>query len=272
VSLNLIHAIALSTTSSGGQENPFEVLFRHVVAHPVGEFLGITVWNHQWFQIGAVLLVFLAFAPVRKTVLQGGNGKAAKVLAGWVTWIRDEMVYPNMGETEGKKFLPYFLSLFFFILFMNAFGLIPAAATATASVYVCAALATITMAMMVIGGMISQGPIKFWVSLVPHGVPLWLLPLIFPLELIGLFIKPIALTVRLTANMIGGHLVLLSFLGLVFFFGSSVGTGVGLAVAPVSIAMSVFIMIIEGFVVLLQAYIFTLLSIIFVSQSLHPNH
>jgi F-type H+-transporting ATPase subunit a len=272
VSLSLIHAIALPLTSEGGQGNPFEVLFGHVVAQPVGQLFGLTVWNHQWFQIAAALLVFVAFAPVRRTVVQGGNGKVAKVLAGWVTWIRDEMVYPNMGESEGKKFLPYFLSLFFFALFMNSFGLIPAGATATASVYVCAALAAITMGMMLIGGMISQGPIKFWVSLVPHGVPLWLLPLIFPLEIIGLFIKPLALTVRLTANMIGGHLVLLSFLGLVFFFGSSVGTGMGLVVAPVSIAMSVFIMIIEGFVALLQAYIFTLLSIIFVSQSLHPNH
>ena len=196
-------ANSLSSTSGGGQENAFEYLYRHIVAHPSGEVFGLTWWNFQWFQLGAALLVFLAFAPVRRSIRQGGSGVVGKVLAGWVTWIRDEMVYPNMGEKTGRKFLPFFLSLFFFILFMNLFGLIPAGATATASVYVCAALAVITLSMMLIGGMIVQGPIKFWVSLVPHGVPGWLLPLIFPLEIIGLVIKPIALTVRLAANMTG---------------------------------------------------------------------
>jgi len=272
VSLLSNTAPALSASSGGEGQNPFEVLYSHIVAHPAGEFLGLAWWNFQWFQLASVVLVFLAFSSVRKSVTSGGQGVLGKVLAGWVTWIRDEMVYPNMGEKDGRKFLPFFLSLFFFVLFMNVFGLVPAGATATASVYVSAALATITFAMMVIGGMIVQGPIKFWMSLVPHGVPAWLLPLIFPLEVIGLVIKPIALTVRLTANMMGGHLVLLSFMGLAFYFGSTFGTGIGLAVTPVSIALAVFIMIIEGFVALLQAYIFTLLSIIFVSNSLHPDH
>ncbi|MBC8404666.1 MAG: F0F1 ATP synthase subunit A [Planctomycetes bacterium] len=264
--------LAISASSGGESQNPFEVLYGHIVAQSPVEFLGMQWWNFQWFQVAAIVLVFLVFAPVRKSVQQGNGGVHSKVLAGWVTWIRDEMVYPNMGEKEGRKFLPFFLSLFFFILFMNAFGLIPAGASATASVYVCLALATITFSMMVIGGMIAQGPIKYWVNLVPHGTPGWLLPLIYPLELIGLLIKPIALTVRLAANMTGGHLVLLSFMGLAFYFGSTIGIGVGLAVTPVSLALAVFIMIIEGFVALLQAYIFTLLSIIFVSHSMHPDH
>lgn len=267
------HAVLAASAPAGGAgENPFEVLFGHVVAHKAGEFLGMTWWNLQWFQLGAVLLTFLAFAPVKRAVEAGGGGYVTKMFAGWVAWIRDEMVYPNLGEKDGKKLLPFFLSLFFFILFMNCLGLVPGGATATASVYVCAALSVIILLMMVFGGILVQGPVKYLVNLVPSGVPGWLLPLIFPLELIGLFIKPIALTVRLAANMTGGHLVLLSFMGLAFYFGSNYGVALGLGVTPVSIGLSMFIMIIEGFVALLQAYIFTLLAIIFVGQSLHPDH
>jgi F-type H+-transporting ATPase subunit a len=265
--------LASTISASGGEgQNPFEYLFAHVVAQRVGTFLGLPVWNFQLFQLGAIVAIFLAFAPVRRAVQLNGGGYVTRVLAGWVGWIRDEMVYSNMGEADGKKFLPFFLSLFFFILFQNVFGLVPGGVTATGSVYVTAALAVIIILMMLVGGMIVQGPIKFWTSLVPQGVPFWLLPLIFPLEVMGLFIKPIALMVRLAANMTGGHLVPLSFMALAFHFGAEYSTGLGLAVTPVSVGLSVFIMIIEGFVALLQAYIFTLLSIIFVSQALHPDH
>lgn len=265
--------LATTVTAEGGEGvNPFEYLFKHVVAYQKGEFLGMAVWQFQIFQVAAIVAIFLAFAPVKRAVVQGTGGYFTKVLAGWIAWIRDEMVYPNMGEKDGKKLLPFFLSLFFFIMFMNVFGLIPGGYTATASVYVAAGLSVIIMLMMIVGGMMVQGPAKFWASLVPSGVPGWMLPLIFPLEVIGLFIKPIALTVRLAANMTGGHLVLLSFMGLAFYFGSSYGVGLGLAVTPVSLGLAVFIMIIEGFVALLQAYVFTLLSIIFVSQALHPDH
>jgi len=272
LSFPVLAAFSAPAASGGDTDNPFLYLFNHVVPHSSGEFLGMTWWNIQWFQLAAVVAVFVAFAPVRSAVVNGNGGMVSKVLAGWIGWIRDEMVYPNLGEKDGKKLMPLFLSVFFFIMFMNLFGLVPKGATATASVYVCAALAVITMLLMVVGGMLVQGPVKFWVSLIPSGVPGWLLPLIFPLEVIGLFIKPIALTVRLAANMTGGHLVLLSFMGLAFYFGSSYGTGIGLVVTPVSIGLSMFIMIIEGFVSLLQAYIFTLLSIIFISQCLHPDH
>lgn len=267
------HFLASSSAALAAEgQNPFEYLFGHVVAYQVGEFLGLPVWQFQIFQVAAIVAIFLAFAPVGRAVATNGGGVFTKVLAGWIAWIRDEMVFPNMGEKDGKKFLPFFLSIFFFIMFMNVFGLIPGGYTATGSVYVTAALASIIMLLMVVGGMVVNGPLKFWAGLVPSGVPAWLLPLIFPLEVIGLFIKPIALTVRLAANMVGGHLVLLSFMGLAFYFGSSYGTGLGLVVTPVSLGLSIFIMIIEGFVALLQAYVFTLLSIIFVSQALHPDH
>jgi F-type H+-transporting ATPase subunit a len=163
-----------------------------------------------------------------------------------------------------------FLTIFFFILFMNVLGLVPGAATATASIFVTGALAGITFATMVIGGMVVQGPFKFWLHLVPK-VPLALWPLMFAVELVGLVVKPIALMIRLFANMTGGHLAVLSLMGLVFFFGA-MSPVVGWASSPVAVGLAVFIMIIESFVALLQAYIFTTLSIIFVQASLHPEH
>ena len=189
-----------------------------------------------------------------------------------MTWIRDEMVYPNMEKEHGDRLLPLFLSLFFFIAGMNCLGLIPGGATATASIYVTAGLAFITFAMMIGGGMLVQGPLKFWKNLIPHGLPAWLVPLMFVVEIIGLLVKPFALTIRLFANLTGGHLVVLSFMALIFYFGTSMGTAAGIGSAPVWVGLAVFIMIIEAFVALLQAYIFTLLSIIFVGMCLHPEH
>jgi F-type H+-transporting ATPase subunit a len=257
----------------GGKQDPFEYLFGHVMPHKINglTLFGLQVWNIQYFQLAAIGLMFVAFAGVARAVRNGNPGPVARVLAGWVAWIRDEMVYPNMQKEHAQKLLPLFITLFFFILFMNLFGLIPFGATATASVYVTAALACITFGIMLVGGILIQGPIAFWKNLIPHGVPWWLIPLIFVMEFAGLFIKPFALTIRLMANMMGGHLVLLSFMGLAFHFGSQ-NAILGLAIAPISIGLSMFMMILESFVALLQAYIFTLLSVIFVSMCLHPDH
>src|SRR6185436_8742081 len=174
------------------------------------------------------------------------------------------------GRELGLKFTPYFLTLFFFLVFMNLMGLLPGAATATASIFVTAAMALLTLLSMIGGGMIAQGPVAFWKNLVPH-VPLPLWPLMFVVELIGLMVKPFALTIRLFANMTGGHMVVLSFMGLIFFFAKT-SPSIGYAASPVAVGFAVFIMIIESFVALLQAYIFTMLSIIFVASSIHPAH
>ncbi len=284
--------LALRPALSGGEgRNPFEVLFGHVLPHPIqrddilgsaflghhgdGEPLrlfGLTVWNIQAYQILAVLLLFLAFRGVAGAVRSGGGGGFQRVMAGWAGWLREEVVFQYMDRHHGQRLLPLFLFLFFFIFVQNALGLVPFGATATASAYTNAGLATVTFLCMILGGMLVQGPLTFWRNLIPHGLPAWLVPLMFVVELIGLCVKPFALTVRLFANMTGGHLVLLSFMGLIFYFGTNMGTGAGLGITPVGVGMSVFIMIIEGFVALLQAYIFTLLSVIFVGMCLHPDH
>lgn len=227
--------------------------------------------NLQLFQVAAVLLIFLLFSGVPRYVRTGHGDWMTKRLAGFAMYIRDEMVEPAMGESDGRKFLPFFLCIFFFILFMNLMGLVPGSATATANIFVTGALALITLFSMVFCGMAAQGPLAFWKNLVPH-VPLALWPLMFVVELLGLFVKPFALMIRLFANMTGGHLVVLSFMGLIFFFASSMGASAGYGVSPVAIGFAVFIMIIEVFVAMLQAYIFTQLSILFVGASVHPEH
>jgi F-type H+-transporting ATPase subunit a len=275
--LNTIASTLVASGGEGGEGNPFDQLFTHVV--PQTELFGVhlpmifgmQVWNIQVFQVLSVLMIFLVFGGVRRAITHNSGGRVSRIFAGWVAWVRDEVVYPNLGKEDGRKLLPLFLSIFFFITFMNLFGLIPFGLTATASVFVTAGLAILTLVVMLVGGMMAQGPVKFWVNLVPSGVPGWLWPMLFLLEVAGLIIKPFALTMRLMANMTGGHLVILSFLGLMFFFGQS-SQVVGWAVSPLVVGMSVFMMIIEGFVALLQAYVFTLLSAIFVGMCLHPDH
>ncbi|MBM3975843.1 MAG: F0F1 ATP synthase subunit A [Planctomycetes bacterium] len=231
----------------------------------------LVLTNLQLFQLLAVLLVLVFFSGVPKHVRTGQGDAPTRMAAGFAQWIRDEMVYPVMHKELGSKFLPYFLCVFFFILFMNLAGLLPGAATATASIFVTAALALTTFLSMIVCGMAIQGPIAFWKHLVPH-VPLALWPLMFVVELIGLLVKPFALMIRLFANMTGGHLVVLSFMGLIFFFAQQMGAAAGWGVSPLAVGFAVFIMIIESFVALLQAYVFTQLSILFVNASVHPEH
>ena len=231
----------------------------------------IVFTNLQLFQIASVLVVLLAFSGVPRYLRTGKGDAVTRLMAGFCLWVRDEMVVPVMGKELGHRFLPFFLSIFFFILFMNLMGLVPGAATPTASIFVTAALALITLLSMIGCGMVAQGPLAFWRNLVPH-VPWWLWPLMFLVELLGLFVKPFALMIRLFANMTGGHLVVLSFVGLIFFFAGTEFSAAGYGIAPVAVAFAVFIMIIEAFVALLQAYIFAQLSIIFVGASIHPEH
>ena len=232
----------------------------------------IVVTNLQLFQLAALIMIFIAFSGVPGYLRSGRGDAITRVLTGFCLYIRDEMAVPTMGKETTDRFLPLFLSLFFFIMFMNVMGLMPGAATPTASIFVTAALALITFGSMIGCGMAAQGGLAFWKNLVPH-VPGWLWPLMFVVELIGLIVKPCALTIRLFANMTGGHMVVLSFLGLIFLFaGEEMSAAGGYGAALPAIGFAVFIMIIEAFVALLQAYIFTQLSILFVGASIHPEH
>ena len=229
------------------------------------------LFNLQIFQLAAVLLVLIAFAGVPRYLRTGKGDPVTRLFAGFAQWVRDEMVHPVMGKELGNRFLPYFLCVFFFILFMNLMGLVPFSATPTASIFVTGGLALTTFVAMLVCGMVAQGPIAFWKHLVPH-VPLALWPLMFVVEIVGLCVKPFALMIRLFANMSGGHMVVLSFMGLIFFLGELWGPAGAWGASPIALSFAVFIMIIESFVALLQAFIFTQLSILFVNSSVHPEH
>lgn len=242
-------------------------LFTTVGGHDV-DMLVIT--NLQLFQIAAVIVTLIAFSGVASYLRTGRGDVWSRMFAGFARYVRDEMVHPIMGKHHGSQFLPYFLCVFFFVFFQNAFGLLPHGATATASIAVTAAMAATTFLAMVGCGMAVQGPLAFWKNLVPHVPAILWLPM-FGVELIGLIVKPVALTIRLFANMTAGHLIVLSCMGLIMFFGRA-NVAAGYGSAPLAVGFGVFIMIIETFVALLQAYIFTMLSIIFVGASIHPEH
>ena len=231
----------------------------------------IALSNLQVFQIAAILILVIAFSGVPRYLRTGNGDYVSRLFAGFALWVRDEMVYPVMGRAVGRKFLPFLYTLFFFILFMNLLGLLPGASTATASVFVTGGLATITLLVMFFGGMAAQGPVAYWKNLVPH-VPIAIWPIMFVVEFIGIFVKPFALMIRLFANMTGGHMVVLSFMGLLFVAAQMAGSTAAWAASPLVVGFAVFIMIIESFVALLQAYVFTMLSILFIQASIHPEH
>jgi F-type H+-transporting ATPase subunit a len=171
------------------------------------------------------------------------------------------VVLPNVGA-HGNGYVPYLLTLFFFILFANLLGLVPYGATATGNISVTATLAIVTFIVIELAGIKAQGwryinTIVFW----PHDMALGMkLPITFiltPIELIGKFTKPFALAIRLFANMVSGHVVLLALISLIFTFGSWL-----LVPAPILIALSISLL--ELFVAFLQAFIFTLLSSVFI--------
>jgi len=183
----------------------------------------------------------------------------------FILHIRNDLAIEFLGEEDGKRLAPLFLTLFFFILFMNCLGLIPIfPTTATANVSVTGALAFFTFTLMTVGGIVRHGMLNYMKIFVLPGVPTPLLILLTPLEMLSVLIKSFALMIRLFANMFAGHIVILSVLGLVIMLGY-------LTALP-AVIMAVGISMLEVFVAFLQAYIFVFLSVIFIGQIYHPSH
>jgi len=245
-----------------------EILEHHLLDHKIAKLFTIghhTVYlttHNLMMTIASVLLVALLLLARRQS---------GAVAIGWanffevfIVYVRDEIVRPNLGEA-GDKYLPYFLTLFFFILLCNLLGLVPFGATATGNIAVTAAMAFTTFLMINIAGVSELGFVHYMQTYIPHGLPFWLVPLMFVIEILGLFTKSFALCIRLFANMIAGHIVILAFLGLIFIFHS-------VFIAPISIAAAVGLGLLELFVAFLQAYVFTLLTAVFVGGAVNPQH
>jgi F-type H+-transporting ATPase subunit a len=209
-----------------------------------------------------VLLVSFLVAVARKSVVPKGLYNFLEML---VQFVRSEIAIPNIGKADADRFVPYLCTAFFFILFVNLFGLIPWSATATGNVGVTMALALFTFVITQYAAIKSQGIVGFLKHLT-GGVAVWLWPIMIPVEILGLFTKPFALTIRLFANMLAGHIVILSLLGLIFALGSPF-----VAIGSVPMALAIFGL--ELFVAFVQAYIFTMLSSLFIGAGLvHHEH
>jgi F-type H+-transporting ATPase subunit a len=178
-----------------------------------------------------------------------------------VLFIKEDIAIPNIGEHKYEKYLPYLLTAFFFIFFNNILGLLPMGANVTGNIAVTFTLAAFTMLITNF-----SGNKTYWKHIVAApGVPFWLLPIMIPVELIGIISKPFALMIRLFANITAGHIIVLSLISLIFIFKS-------VWISPVSIGFVLFIDCIELLVALLQAYIFTLLSALFIGLAVPESH
>ena len=217
-----------------------------------------------------------------------------------VEFVRDSIVLPNVGKKWVATWTPLVLTFFLFILSANAIGLIPifevlglldhfvlhtgpdsfvkhllhGGTTATANFNVTAALAVITFSAIIVAGSKAHGFVQHWMNIVPHGLAWPIYILLIPIEVLGMFVRPFALTMRLAANMTGGHIAILTLLSLVFIFTEMTGKAIaGMGVgAAVSVPLAVAISGLEIIVVMVQAYVFTLLSAVFIGMAIHVHH
>ena len=264
--MNLAYA-ASQGSDHGAEANIGEVILHHVLDAKILNIkifgIDFSITKHvlmMWIAAALVVFVF-RYAFREQRIIPSG---VANLLEAMIVFLRDEVVLPNMGE-EGRHYLPYLLTVFFFVLFCNLLGLIPFAATATGNVSVTAALAIMSLIMIQVAGIREHGTKHHLQNLIPHGIPVWLLPIMIPVEIMGQFTKPFALCIRLFANMTAGHIVILSFLSMIFILKS-------LWVSPISVFFALFISLLELFVAFLQAYIFTMLTSLFIGMSIHPQH
>lgn len=206
------------------------------------------------------IVLTIAARQNRKNIVPKGIGNFIEMI---MIFIRDEVVVPSMGHA-GYKFLPFFLTMFLFILTCNLLGLVPYMSTATGSISITAGMALITFVMIQAQGIKNNGLMGYFKGLVPPGIPMFVLPIMIVVEFLGLLTKPFALCIRLFANMTAGHVVILALIGLIF--------SLGYGVTPVSIAFALFIYLLEILVALIQAYIFTILSSLFIGMAVHQEH
>jgi F-type H+-transporting ATPase subunit a len=291
--------------------NAGEVIIEHVSNSPIDHPLihlptifGIdfSVTKHVFMLWVVAALVFLVVTvTVRRYLRQdrlvpSGFMNALEIV---VEFVRDGIVEPNVGRKWVKTWTPLLLTLGVFILAANAIGLIPifdvlslinhtvlhlpeesfmarllhGGTTATGNFNVTAALATITFFAIIIAGARAHGFVQHWKNMVPHGLPLPVTIMLIPIEIMGMFVRPFALTMRLAANMTGGHIAILAILSFVFIFTELSGQAlVGIGVGVPSLVLAALLSALEIIVVAVQAYVFTLLSAVFIGMAIHAHH
>ncbi|MGH7546035.1 MAG: F0F1 ATP synthase subunit A, partial [Gemmatimonadota bacterium] len=249
--------------------------------------IDLSLTKHVVFLWIAAILTVLSMAHVARVSVRRDPGREApkgfaNLIEAFVAYLRDEVALRNIGH-GGERFVPYVLTLFFFILYGNLLGLVPWGATATSNISVTAALATLSLLMIEVSGFVALGPRGYLKTIVfvPEGLPWYgkvgMAVVMTPVELLGKLTKPFALAIRLFANMTAGHFLLLSLIGLILTYGALVQMpGVssklvgGVAIAG-PLALALFVMLLEIFVALLQAYIFAMLTAVFIGLIRHAH-
>jgi F-type H+-transporting ATPase subunit a len=220
--------------------------------------------------IALALLVWVMISIANK--YRRGEGVASAPKGGQslmepvINFIKDEVAKPNLGHKYGK-YLPYLLTVFFFILINSLVGLIPGTANVTGNIAFTMLLAAISFVVIML-----STKSHYWMHIIwPPGVPFVVKFILIPVEILGIFTKPFALMIRLFANMIAGHIIIISLISLIFIFGA-LNAGVGWGFSPLSVAFVIFIYFIEILVAFLQAYIFTTLTAVFIGQAFEGGH
>lgn len=246
---------------------------------PIGSYiLDLSITKHVlilWFAGLVVLVVFGWLARQMSRSADGApRGVIATMLESLVAFVREQMVLPFIGPKYAAKFTPLILTFFTFILTINLLGMTPlfelipggGSSTPTGNFNVTAGLALITFCSIIFAGSVAHGFIGHWKNLVPHGLAWPLYIILIPIELISMFVKPFALTMRLAANMTAGHAAILAIMSFVFIFKSWL---IGFAV---SVPLMVGLMGLEIIVCFVQAYVFALLSTLFIGMAIHVHH
>lgn len=226
--------------------------------------------------VAGTLLVMMLMMWLFFTVAKGykkRDGQAPKGVQSFmeplIVFIRDEVAKPSIGHNY-QRFMPFLLTVFFFIWVSNMLGTIPfiGGFNITGNIAITLTLATFTFVITTV-----SGNKNYWAHIfATPGVPVWLLPLMIPIEIMGMFIKPIVLTLRLFANITAGHIIILSFMSLIFIFSNLYGVGAGYGVSVLSLAFSIFMNVLELLVAFLQAYVFTLLSALYFGAAVEEHH
>ena len=244
-----------------------------VPGHGAHVVLDLSISRHLFFAWLGMAIVFLIMARMAGKYKRGvgrdtaPTGVFQNMFESLIIFVRDDIARPNLGA-KADKYVPYLLTVFFFILTCNLLGLVPFGATATSNLMVTVVLASFTFVITQLGGTKDYWMHIFW----PPGIPTFVKPILMPVEVLGILTKPIALAIRLFANMTAGHLVILSLIGLIFSFANIFGPGAGYGVAPVSIAFALFIYFLELLVSFIQAYVFTMLSALFIGMAIEEHH
>jgi F-type H+-transporting ATPase subunit a len=277
--LVILHDEAILAEMIDGKTHIYRTLVPvATTGEPAGSILiDFSITRHLIFGLLAALILLAIFIPMGRRYSRGigretaPQGKLQNATESLIVFIRDEVAKPNIGE-KYARFMPYLLTAFFFILLCNLLGLVPFGSAATGNIAVTGVLAGFTF-------FITQfsGSRDYWAHILwPPGMPVFVKLILIPVEILGLFTKPIALAIRLFANMSAGYLVILSLLGMIFTFNAIFGATGGYAIAPVSVGMTLFILILKLLVAFIQAYVFTMLSALFIGMAVaehhHPEH